>query len=413
MKIAIVGSGISGLITAFLLQRKHEIVLFEANTYVGGHTHTINVNRQNSDYAVDTGFIVFNEKTYPNFCKILHQLGVESQPTQMSFSFNCRETGLEYNPHSLNTIFAQRKNLFSPSFYRVAYEVFRFRKEFESLLTLEHRETKLVHYLKEKGYSRKFIDKFIVPVGSSLWSANPKKFEDFPLQTFVRFFKNHGLLNVTDVMQWLVVKGGSKRYVDKLISPFSDSIRLSLPVRKIRRRRDYIELEHAVGTEKFEHVIIATHSDQALELLSNPTDMEKKVLGAIPYQENKTILHTDSSVLPKRRKIWASWNYLLPEEKKAKATLTYDMNILQNIKSPEEFCVSLNLSEDIDSTKIIDTFDYMHPVFTPASVAAQKQHQDISGVDRIHFCGAYWGYGFHEDGVNSALEVCKYFGEVL
>ncbi len=413
MKIAIVGSGISGLVAAYLLHKKHEITVFEANDYVGGHTHTIDVQKQHGNYAVDTGFIVFNEQTYPNFCTILQQLGVDSQPTQMSFSVSCRQTGLEYNPHSLRTIFSQRKNLLSPSFYRMIYEVFRFRNEFDRLLMLDHDETELVRYLKKRGYSGRFIDKFIVPIGSSLWSANPDKFEEFPLQTFVRFFKNHGFLNIKNPIQWRVVKGGSKSYVEKMIALFADRIRLNLPVTKVKRNQDSVEVEHTAGVEQFDHVIIAAHSDQALKILAEPTGSEKEVLGAIEYQENKTVLHTDTTVLPTRKKIWASWNYLIPGKPTAKATLTYDMNILQSIKSPDEFCVSLNLSQGLNREKVIGTYDYQHPVYTPASAVAQKKHDAISGIDRIHFCGAYWGYGFHEDGVNSALAVCKYFGESL
>lgn len=413
MKIAIIGSGVSGLVAAWLLHKKHDIVVFETNDYIGGHTHTIDVHRQHGDYAVDTGFIVFNEQTYPNFCKIIQQLGVESQPTEMSFSVCCRQTDLEYNPSSLSTLFAQKKNLLSPSFYRMVYEVFRFGNEFDRLLMLDHDETELVHYLQKKGYSNRFIDKFIVPIGSSLWSANPTQFKKFPLQTFVRFFKNHGFLNIKNPIQWRVIKGGSQRYVEKMTPSFADTLRLSLPIKNVSRQQDYIEVEHAAGKEQFDHVIFATHSDQALKLLSEPTDKEKEVLGAIPYQENKTVLHTDTSILPTRRNIWASWNYLVPEEKTSKATLTYDMNILQSIKAPEEFCVSLNLSQGLDHDRIIGAYDYQHPVYTPASAMAQKKHEAISGIDRIHFCGAYWGYGFHEDGVNSALAVCNYFGETL
>ena len=412
MKIAIVGSGIAGMTAAYLLHGDHDIEVFEANDYIGGHTHTLDLRRINGNYSVDTGFIVFNRVTYPNFCKIMDRMGVDSQPTEMTFSVKCERTGLEYSPHTLNTFFIQRKNILSRTFYRMILDIFRFRREIDNINAADE-EMEIGRYLKEQGYSERFIRHFIVPLGSSLWSADPVRFQEFPLRTFARFFKNHGFLEIKNPFQWLVIKGGSKRYVDKLTAAYRDRIRLNCPVKSIRRSKEYVELEFYGDTKRFDHVVIATHSDQALAMLSDPSPSEREVLGAIPYQENLTILHTDISVLPLHRKIWSSWNYLIPGTDTNSAALTYDMNILQSIKSPDEFCVTLNRPDDIDADKAIGRFVYHHPVFDRNAPAAQKRHEEISGVNRTHYCGAYWGYGFHEDGVNSALAACKYFGKVL
>jgi len=413
MKIAIVGSGISGMTAAYLLHGDHDIDVFEAGDYVGGHTHTIDVERNNQHYAVDTGFIVFNRRTYPNFCKMMDRLGVESQSTKMTFSVKDGKTGLEYSPHTLNTFFAQRRNLLSPGFYRMIYDIFRLRRELNSIMHGKE-EIEIGHYLKREGYSKKFHDHFVVPLGSSLWSTDPQTFKEFPLRTFIRFFKNHGFLNIINPFKWLVIKGGSERYVEKLTAAYSDKIRLNCAVKKIIRKVDGVELSLASGnTERFDHVVMATHSDQALALLSDASGAEKEILGSIPYQENLAILHTDSSVLPTLRNIWSSWNYLIPKEDSGRACLTYDMNILQSITSFEEFCVTLNREEYIEADKKIGQYLYHHPVFTKDAIAAQKRHSEISGQNRTHFCGAYWGYGFHEDGVKSALAACTYFGKGL
>jgi predicted NAD/FAD-binding protein len=413
MKIAIIGSGISGMTAAYLLYGEHDIKLFEADDYIGGHTHTINVERNKETYAVDTGFIVFNKVTYPNFCKMMDRLGVESQPTEMTFSVKCKRTGLEYSPHTLNTFFVQRNNILSPSFYRMILDIFRFRRNINRLGDGEE-ESEIGHYLEEQGYSEGFIRHFIVPLGSSLWSADPARFQEFPLRTFVRFFKNHGFLQIRNPFQWLVIKGGSQRYVDKLTAPFRDRIQINTAVKSITRHRDSVEVVlPGENSERFDHVVIAAHSDQALAMLSDPSPDEREILESFPYQKNLTILHTDTSQLPRHKKIWSSWNYLIPRKDTGPATITYDMNILQSIQSPEEFCVTLNRPDDIDMNKEIKRFFYHHPVFTRNAAAAQKRHGEISGVNRTHYCGAYWGYGFHEDGVNSALAACKYFGKGL
>lgn len=413
MKIAIIGSGVSGMTAAYLLHEDHDIHVFEANDYIGGHTHTIDVYRNGKHYAIDTGFIVFNRRTYPNFCRMMDRLGVASQPTEMTFSVKDAHTGLEYSPHSLNTFFAQRRNLLSLSFYRMIYDIFRLRRELNSVID-GREEIEIGKYLKREGYSKKFHDHFIVPLGSSLWSTDPRTFKEFPLRTFVRFFKNHGFLNIINPFTWLVIKGGSVRYIEKLTAPYADTIRLNSPIKKITRMSNSVEVTLSTGgKERFDHVVLATHSDQALALLSDASQKEKEILSAIPYQENLAVLHTDSSILPNLRSIWSSWNYLIPKEDTGRASLTYDMNILQSIEAAEEFCVTLNRPDDIAPNKELGRYLYYHPVFTKDAISAQKRHGEISGRNRTHFCGAYWGYGFHEDGVKSALTACTYFGKGL
>ena len=414
MKIAVIGTGIAGLTAAYLLHRDFDLTVYEANVYVGGHTKTVEVELPEGRYAVDTGFIVFNEVTYPNFCRILDRLGVDSQPSRMTFSVKCEKTGLEYNPHNLNSFFAQRRNLVSPSFWRMILEIFRFRRRFDQLLKVSDQAVPLLPTLRDQGFSSRFIDQFITPLGASLWSADPKNFSEFPLQAFVRFFKNHGFLDLRNPFPWRVIRGGSRQYVEKLTAGFTDRIRTNTPVTGIQRFADRVEVTDGRGEKaSYDQVILAVHSDQALALLADATPAEKEILGAIPYQENDTVLHTDSRILPERRWIWASWNYLIPKETQNRGVLTYDMNILQTLRASREFCVTLNRTEAIDTKEIKARFTYHHPVFTTQAPEAQKRHAEISGLNRTHFCGAYWGYGFHEDGVRSALPVARWFGKEL
>ena len=412
MKIAIIGSGISGLTAAYLLNSDHEIEVFEAGSHIGGHTHTIDVTRNGRRYAVDTGFIVFNRVTYPNFCAMMDRIGVESQPTKMTFSVRSEGRELEYSPHTLNTLFIQRRNIVSRSFFRMVRDILRFRMAMNHIHEGDEEE-ELGRYLANEGYSGEFIENFIVPLGSSLWSADPVRFKLFPLRTFVRFFKNHGFLDIKNPFRWLVIKGGSRTYVEKLTAAFIDRIRLNCKIESVRRSADHVDISFDDQTKRFDHVVIATHSDQALEMLSDPSRLEREILTAIPYQENLTILHTDTSLLPMHREIWSSWNYCISKKDTGRAVLTYDMNILQSIQSADEFCVTLNSAGDIDPDREIGRYIYHHPVFTREAPTAQKRHAEISGKNRTHYCGAYWGYGFHEDGVNSALAACRYFGKGL
>ena len=414
MRIAVIGSGISGMVTAYLLSQDHDIVLYEANDTIGGHTHTIDVCIQGVSYPVDTGFIVFNENTYPNFIKLMRSLGVAWQPSNMSFSVQCEKTGLVFSPSNFNALFVQRKNLFRPSFYRMLWDALRFRHEASELIRSDNYAITLQAYLEEKNYSHSFIEHFIIPMGGAIWSADPVQFRQFPARYLVEFFNNHGFLNVRHQPQWLVIKGGSRQYIGPLTRPYKDRIRVNAPVVSVQRFPETVEITTRGGdTASFDHVVIATHSDQALRMLSDPSDLEREVLGAIPYQENLAVLHTDTSLLPPKRTAWASWNYHIPKQKKGRVALTYNMNILQSLEAPETFCVTLNMPERIHPDRVIQRIIYHHPVYDPDSLSARRKQDELNGKNRTYFCGAYWGYGFHEDGVNSALSVCKHFGKTL
>lgn len=414
MRIAIIGSGISGMVAAYLLSQDHDIVMYEANDYIGGHTHTIDVSINGVSYPVDTGFIVFNEKTYPNFIKLIRSLGVAWQPSNMSFSVQCDQTGMVFSPSNLNALFVQRKNLFRPSFYRMLWDALRFRREASELIRSDDYSITLQAYLEEKNYGHAFIEHFIIPMGEAIWSADPVQFREFPARYLIEFFNNHGFLNVRNQPQWLVIKGGSKQYIGPLTRPYKDRIRLNSPVAYVKRFPEKVEITTTTGEKaSFDNVVIATHSDQALHMLADPSNLEREVLSTIPYQENLAVLHTDPSLLPPKRAAWASWNYHIPKENKGRVALTYDMNILQSIKATKEFCVTLNMPEKIHPDAVIQRIIYHHPVYDPKSLSARRRQDDINGKNLTYFCGAYWGYGFHEDGVNSALAVCKHFGKTL
>jgi predicted NAD/FAD-binding protein len=355
-------------------------------------------------WSIDTGFIVFNDWTYPEFIRLMDELGVASQPSAMSFSVRCEKTGLEYNGTSLNTLFAQRRNLVSPSFYRMIFDILRFNREAPGFLESGDDHLRLGDYLLQNGYRQEFRDHYIVPMGAAIWSAAPGDMLDFPARYFIRFFHNHGMLSVDERPQWRVIRGGSHQYVGPLTAAFRDRIRLNSPVTRIRREEHGVWLETpTLPAEHFDAVIVACHSDQALAMLEKPTPAEHEILGAIPYQENEAILHTDASVLPKSRRAWAAWNYHIPRESRDRVAVTYDMNILQGLDAPETFCVSLNYADTIDSKRILKRLTYHHPAYTPAGIAAQQRHGEISGVNHTYYAGAYWGFGFHEDGVKSGL----------
>ena len=414
MRIAVIGSGISGMVSAYLLSQDNDIVLYEANDYIGGHTNTIDVSTGGISYPVDTGFIVFNEKTYPNFIKLMRSLAVAWQPSNMSFSVQCDQTGLVFSPSTLNALFVQRKNIFRPSFYRMLWDALRFRREASELIRSDDYSITLESYLKQKNYSHTFIEHFIIPMGEAIWSADPVQFRKFPARYLVEFFNNHGFLNVRHQPQWLVIKGGSSQYIGPLTRPYKDQIRLNSTVASVKRFQEKVDITTKGGnTETFDQVVIATHSDQALALLEDPTDAEKHILGAIPYQENLAVLHCDESLLPSKKAAWASWNYHIPQKDLGRVAVTYNMNILQRIGAPRELCVSLNLAKAIDPNKIFREIVYHHPVYNPESLAARHSHAEINGANRTFYAGAYWGYGFHEDGVASALAVCRHFGKTL
>ena len=415
MKIAIIGSGISGLTAAYLLNRKHDVTIFEANDYIGGHTHTHKVNIDGKKYSVDTGFIVYNERTYPNFIKLLDLLNVERQLSTMGFSVKSISKDYEYAGESLNSLFAKRSNIFRFGFLRMLYEMYHFGKKADSSGIGLDASVTLGDYLKKEKYSGEFINYFIIPMGAAIWSTPANKVLNMPAYFFIKFFYNHGMLETINRPNWWVIKNGSSEYIKKIIRGFENKINLSTPVKTVARKNEGIEIQLAKKEEtlKFDSVIFATHSDQALEVLENPTDTEKDILSSIPYQKNEVLLHTDSSVLPRRKLSWASWNYQLDSDPALPVVLTYNMNILQSINCKETLCVTLNDHNSVDETKILKKITYHHPLFNVKSIEAQKRKSEISGVNNTHYCGAYWRNGFHEDGVVSALDVCKDFGEQI
>lgn len=414
MRIAIIGTGIAGMVAAYLLAPKHDLVVFEANDYIGGHTNTIPVSLGYQTYPVDTGFIVFNESTYPSFVTLLRRLGVSWQPTNMSFSVQDEATGLEFGFRTLRSVFAQPQNLWRPAFLRLLWDIWRFRRESGELARDETYRVSLGAFLASKGYSLAFTDQFLLPLSSALWSADPRDLSKFPARYLADFFQRHRFLNLAGKIKWQVIRGGSRSYVEPLTRPYRERVRLKTPVAWVKRDSEGVEIKTLGGEiEHFDRVVIATHSDQALGLLADPSERELDILGSYPYQENSTILHTDATVLPRRRAAWASWNYYLPREPQERATLTYHMNRLQSLSAPVEFCVTLNRDRDIDQTRVIKKLIYHHPVYRREAPLAQKRWPEINGVNRTYFCGAYWGYGFHEDGVVSALQVCRELGKTL
>ncbi|WP_313203262.1 FAD-dependent oxidoreductase [Pseudomonas sp.] len=415
MRIAIIGSGIAGLTCAHLLSRRHAVTVFEAADRVGGHTHTVDVQWRGQQYAVDTGFIVFNDWTYPQFIRLLQHLGVGSRVTEMSFSVHDPRSGFEYNGHDLLSLFAQRRNLLSPGFWGMLRDVLRFNRQ--ALADLDQQRidgaTTLGSYLRDNRYGERFIEHYIVPMGSAIWSMSRADMLHFPLQFFVRFCRNHGLLSVNHRPQWRVIEGGSRSYLAPLCEPFAEHIRLNCPVQRVSRDDQGVNLTWAAGSERFDKVVFACHSDQALALLDAPSEQEQAILGAIRYASNDVVLHTDTRLLPRRRRAWASWNYRLGGSEQAPAALTYDMNILQGIDAPVTFCVSLNQTALIDPAQILARFEYAHPQYSLAAVAAQARQGELQGPLHSYYCGAYWANGFHEDGVLSALNVAGHFGEQL
>jgi hypothetical protein len=408
MRIAIVGTGVSGLVAAHLLSRQHDVVLFEQDERPGGHAHTVRVDLADETHWVDTGFLVYNERNYPGLIALFDSLGVATKASDMSFGVADEVTGIEWRGTDADTVFAQRRNLVRPAFLRMLADIVRFNRRARSLLTTStDMSTTLGDLLDNGHWSRQLLDWYLIPMGSSIWSADPTTFLDMPALTFARFFANHGLLDYGNQPDWRTVDGGSRRYVEAILTPLGDRLRLNTPVRSIVRRDDGVDIASSAGTEQFDQVVVATHSDQALALLADASTPEREILSAIRYQPNRTTLHTDSSLLPKNKKAWASWNYHRLPDHPTEATLTYRLASLQGIRASEELLVTLNRDDAIDPAKVLRTFDYAHPVYDVGTVTAQGRHAEISGTNRTWYCGAYWGYGFHEDGVESARRICR------
>ena len=411
MRIAVIGSGIAGMASAWLLSRRHEVTLYEANAYIGGHTHTHDVTLGGRNYAVDTGFIVFNRAHYPLLSRLFDELEVTTQPTTMSFAVHDERSGLEYGAASLRTLFCQRRNLVSPRFHGMVRDIFRFYREAPALLEQDGEGPTLGDYLDAQGYGAMFRDDHLVPMASALWSSPSRQILAFPAKYLVAFMANHQMLQVEGRPQWRVVSGGSRRYVDALRSCWQVRERLACPVLAVHRpAAGGVEVQSLAGSERFDQAVLACHSDQALALLAQPSPAEREVLGAITYRSNDTVLHTDTRLLPRRRSAWSAWNALVPRDRDDACTVTYCMNLLQSIRAPQTFCVSLNCTDRIDPAKVLRRLSYAHPEYTHASVTAQRRKADIQGTDRLWYAGAYWGWGFHEDGMRSAVAVAEALG---
>ena len=414
MRVAVIGTGISGLTAAYLLQRSHDVTVFESEARIGGHTHTVSFNEGARDVQLDTGFIVFNDRNYPNFERLMRRIGVAWQPSDMSFSVSDGRD-FEYASTSLAGVFANPRHLLSPGFLRMLGEIPRFQHAARELTSGGDQQVSLRAWLAEHGFSTSFIERLLVPQVSAVWSADPRQLWSMPAAFVARFFENHGMLSLRGRPRWRTIVGGSRNYVERLTSDYRERIHVNAPVEAITRTPEAVEVRvRGQEPQRFDQVVVATHSDQALELLADASGREREILSLIPYQENEAVLHTDLSLLPRRRSAWASWNYHLTDEPRERTTVTYHLNRLQQLDDERQFCVTLNLSERIDPALVIERIAYSHPVYTPEGVAAQARFEEISGpAGRTHFCGAYWGWGFHEDGVRSALRVAESFGVKL
>ncbi|MCB1598740.1 MAG: FAD-dependent oxidoreductase [Lysobacterales bacterium] len=415
MRIAIIGSGIAGLGAAYLLAREHEVVVYEAEDRLGGHTHTHDIDGGSGKISIDTGFIVFNPDHYPLLTRLFAELGVESQPTTMSFAVKNELSGLEYNATNLNRLFCQRSNLLSPPFWRMVLDILRFYRESPALLRDPGPGPSLGEYLREHGYGRLFIEDHLLPMASALWSSPTATILDFPARYLVQFMANHQMLDAGNRPPWRVVKGGSARYLDKLVPAIRGEFRTGAAVRRVERSENGVRVFSQGDESTFDQVVFACHSDQALAMLDDPSDSEREILGAIKFQRNDTVLHTDASLLPKRRAAWAAWNALklkpVPGAAEAPAcTVSYCMNLLQSLSCSTPYIVTLNATQRIAPERILARMDYAHPVYTHASVAAQGRWSEINGLRRSWYCGAYWGWGFHEDGLRSGVRVASALG---
>ena len=407
-KIAIIGTGIAGLTCGYeLTKRGFDLTVYEAADYIGGHTNTVDVDVEGEASRIDTGFIVFNDRTYPNFINLLEELNVQYQPTDMSFSVRNDHIDLEYNGHNLNSLFAQRSNLISPRFYNMLHDIIRFNKDVRAVA--EHDEVITIgEYLERSSYSELFKQNYLLPMISAIWSMGLESCQEFPLKFFVKFFENHGLLDIMNRPQWFTVVGGSSTYIEPLTASFHDHIKLNTPVTRVERKERTIAVHTDTDQQDYDQVIFACHGDQALKMLQQPSEKEQLVLEQFKFSDNQVVLHTDESHLPRARNAWACWNYRMVDSAREQTALTYNMNILQRLQKNNTYLVTLN--QDIDKQKVIRSFNYSHPIYSNGMIGSQGRWQEISGVDRIHYCGAYWFNGFHEDGVRSGLRVSTMVG---
>lgn len=427
-RIAVVGSGIAGLTCAHVLGPHHDVVLYESSSRLGGHANTVDVDDPAAgSIAVDTGFIVHNARNYPNLVGLFDELGVPTIDTEMSFGVTDRDpasptAGFTYRATSPNTVFADRRNLLRRPMWRMLRDVVRFYRAARGLLDDGDGEgagegagegggdLTLDGFLDRHRFSREFVELHLLPMGASVWSADPSTFGDFPARSLFRFLDNHGLLGIGDRPQWRTIPGGSRVYVDAIADRFDGEIRCSSPVSAVVRRNAGVDVRSLGTVERFDRVVLATHSDQALALVADPSPVEQKVLGAVAYQPNRATLHTDTALLSPERRAWSAWNYDRRSGDQRTATLTYDMTALQHLSGSRRYLVSLNSDDHIDPSKVVRSFEYSHPVFDADAIEAQRRFDEIDGVDGIHYCGAWWGYGFHEDGMVSGLRVCHRIG---
>ncbi|MBF2758872.1 MAG: FAD-dependent oxidoreductase [Ectothiorhodospiraceae bacterium AqS1] len=417
MRIAVIGAGISGMTAAWILSKRHEVSLFEADSRAGGHTSTVPVQEGKRTIAVDTGFIVFNEPNYPNLCRLFDALDVASHPSDMSFSVGCEASGFEYNPSALPSLLAGRRNFRRLGFWRMLIDIARFHRDAERRLDAAPNEggiddrLSVNDYLRESSYGEAFARHYFLPLGSSLWSCPASKFGEFPVRFVLEFLRNHAMLRVRNRPQWRCVSGGSARYIPRLTAAYKERLHLRCEVVRVRRTARGVCLDFADRRrEEFDEAVIAVHADQALAMLDNPEEEESSVLRCFPYQRNEAVLHTDTRLLPRHPRIRAAWNYRIPAAGEGKVMISYWMNRLQRFEAMRDYCVTLNPGSALDPDRVIRRFDYAHPLFGAGTKEAQKVRDRFVRRRRLSFCGAWWGAGFHEDGVNSALEVAAGFG---
>ena len=410
--IAVIGAGVSGLAAAYLLSRRHRVHLFEKEQRLGGHTNTVSLATPEGSVALDTGFLVHNDRTYPNLVRLFGELGVATRESDMSFAVSCRHSGLEYSSRGANGFFAQRWNLISPSHLSLLCEIVRFNREAPALLRAPDAERHtLGDFLESRRFGEAFTHRYLLPMASAIWSASLDAIRSFPALTLIRFLDNHGLLSLNAQPTWQVVAGGSETYIPRLTAPVSGGIHEGTRIDSVRRSEGDVTIAFRDRPSmRFDEVVFACHGDQVLPLLADPSDRERDVLSNFTTTTNVVWLHTDASVLPLRAPARASWNYLLAADASAAPTVTYDLNRLQGLATPEQYCVTLNPDGHIDERRVLRRLVYRHPLYTREAVGAQRQWRAVSGVNRTHYCGAYWSYGFHEDGLNSAIRVAGALG---